>query len=794
MGARENILVSALQRFRPAPADGPAGRTVVLRARSDGRRRLGPAAGDALANLLASALLLAGLACAFSACCEPGGAAAFLVAALATATVLQLASAFGRGRLLAAAAAAMAVFATIALPTVRAGLFAFANQLIARFDETFDAYAALLPVAEGAAGPVFYLAAGAVAAALAWLLLERRSLVGLALAVLGCGAVCLWLRAGAAVPVLVLGGGGWLAAWHLAVGGRLASPGAAAASCLAGVALMAACMGAVGAYEPAPAVDALRGAVAAGVDEARFGDDALPEGDLAEVPGMGGDEERLAVTFEGVPQDQVGLRGFVGATFADGAWEPLDHAAYEGTWTGMFAWLSEQGFQPAKQRASLDDASVANGGQPTGTCTISLEAVGADRAYVYAPYSLRSAEGASIVGGRDGGTLAEGLLGERSYRIVLDDVADAEYQDAPAWLLEGGSSQQEGYAAAESVYRAFVHEHYLDVSEADRELVMRLLFAEETWDAEAADFHSTVSRVRAMLATLASYADEVEAPPAGEGFLAWFLEDAREGNSAYFSTAAVAALRAQGIPARYVEGYRIGEDELARLAASGENRLVLTDADAHAWAEAYRDGIGWVPVDASPGFCEQPYAADEVVEVNQGMAGGDVADADPAGSVGGERGAEDEGAAENADPARVAAVAGALLALAALLGVAVVVLEAVRARRRRLRAARLASPDQDVAVGALFDQMALVLRAAGTPFSAGFPLECAAQLPETYPDIVTAEYERVVDLMQRSRFGGKLLREHEMRTVRRFVGRLTSGMPAARGVRERLRRRYRDAL
>ena len=420
--------------------------------------------------------------------------------------------------------------------------------------------------------------------------------------------------------------------------------------------------------------------------------------------------------------------------------------------------------------------------------------MGADRAYVYAPYSLRSAEGASIVGGRDGGTLAEGLLGERSYRIVLDDVADAEYQDAPAWLLEGGSSQQEGYAAAESVYRAFVHEHYLDVSEADRELVMRLLFDEETWDAEAADFHSTVSRVRAMLATLASYADEVEAPPAGEGFLAWFLEDAREGNSAYFSTAAVAALRAQGIPARYVEGYRIGEDELARLAASGENRLVLTDADAHAWAEAYRDGIGWVPVDASPGFYEQPYAADEVVEVNQGMAGGDVADADPAGSVGGERGAEDEGAAENADPARVAAVAGALLALAALLGVAVVVLEAVRARRRRLRAARLASPDQDVAVGALFDQMALVLRAAGTPFSAGFPLECAAQLPETYPDIVTAEYERVVDLMQRSRFGGKLLREHEMRTVRRFVGRLTSGMPAARGVRERLRRRYRDAL
>ena len=53
----------------------------------------------------------------------------------------------------------------------------------------------------------------------------------------------------------------------------------------------------------------------------------------------------------------------------------------------------------------LVENSIRYGGQPTGTCTISLEAVGADRAYVYAPYSLRSAEGASIVGGRDGGTL-----------------------------------------------------------------------------------------------------------------------------------------------------------------------------------------------------------------------------------------------------------------------------------------------------------------------------------------------------------------------------------------------------
>jgi len=51
----------------------------------------------------------------------------------------------------------------------------------------------------------------------------------------------------------------------------------------------------------------------------------------------------------------------------------------------------------------------------------------------------------------------------------------------------------------------------------------------------------------------------------------------------------IAALRASGVPARYVSGYLMMNDR--------------TDQDAtHAWAEAYVAGLGWVGFDASNGI------------------------------------------------------------------------------------------------------------------------------------------------------------------------------------------------
>ena len=50
-------------------------------------------------------------------------------------------------------------------------------------------------------------------------------------------------------------------------------------------------------------------------------------------------------------------------------------------------------------------------------------------------------------------------------------------------------------------------------------------------------------------------------------------------------------LRMKGIPARYVAGYAVLPMPF-KLNEEGEYEAVVTGASAHAWAEAYVQGIG----------------------------------------------------------------------------------------------------------------------------------------------------------------------------------------------------------
>ena len=78
-------------------------------------------------------------------------------------------------------------------------------------------------------------------------------------------------------------------------------------------------------------------------------------------------------------------------------------------------------------------------------------------------------------------------------------------------------------------------------------------------------------------------------------FVDYLLFDKQEGYCSYFATAFVILARAQGIPARYVQGYS--------TLTSRRDYEVLSDR-AHAWPEAYLDGVGWVIFEPTPGFVQ----------------------------------------------------------------------------------------------------------------------------------------------------------------------------------------------
>lgn len=71
-----------------------------------------------------------------------------------------------------------------------------------------------------------------------------------------------------------------------------------------------------------------------------------------------------------------------------------------------------------------------------------------------------------------------------------------------------------------------------------------------------------------------------------------FILEKKSAHCEYFASATVVLLRAAGVPSRYVTGYLAHEKD--------GDETVVRQRDAHAWAEAWVDGAGWVTVDATP--------------------------------------------------------------------------------------------------------------------------------------------------------------------------------------------------
>jgi protein-glutamine gamma-glutamyltransferase len=85
-----------------------------------------------------------------------------------------------------------------------------------------------------------------------------------------------------------------------------------------------------------------------------------------------------------------------------------------------------------------------------------------------------------------------------------------------------------------------------------------------------------------------------------------FLFNTKKGFCEHYATSFVYLMRAAGVPARIVTGYQGGE-----LNPNG-NYLIIRQSDAHAWAEVWLEGLGWVRVD--------PTAAVSPERIEQGIA------------------------------------------------------------------------------------------------------------------------------------------------------------------------------
>ena len=303
----------------------------------------------------------------------------------------------------------------------------------------------------------------------------------------------------------------------------------------------------------------------------------LPEGDLSK-PLSGGETAVPGLEVEmSIPQTLY-LRGFTGAVLEGEQWKALDCAVLAEN-EALLHWLNENAFFPQAQYA----ASAAGAGVEQGRITV--RNLGACSAYTYVPFGL---SGGSFL--KSWNLNTDIACGDGS-RIAEYQVVTASQEDIEQVIAALQEQSDTDYRRAESAYRDYVRRYYLQIPGWISDSL------ERAWSQVEEENKNAPAERQAQRCAVSflSRCFPEEGTPALDDLPLPQLS----GTSYQYATVAVMTLRRFGIPARYAEGYVLSAEQ----AESG--RAAVDSTCARAWAEVYQEGIGWIPMELTPGLGEQ---------------------------------------------------------------------------------------------------------------------------------------------------------------------------------------------
>ena len=354
-----------------------------------------------------------------------------------------------------------------------------------------------------------------------------------------------------------------------------------------------------------PLIDTLNEKTVEAVEDARYGkktSSRMPEGRFSDLGSMiETGQPMLEVTMS--EPESLYLRGFVGSEYTSRGWNEADPASLSDG-AALFYRLHQNGFYGTTQIASaasvLDAETAAE--EPI---TLTIRHRGAPAKYIYAPYELTDAQG--LLSPDEIGDIRlryDGFQGLDAYTLSSKTNQVKRYATLSRLLKEADAGQPDealnNYLICESYYNSYVYSHFLDLPEETRAL-MHDIWGDVSFDGGAhLSYAKAKQSILEWLGENVDYGESISTKRSERDFLKDFLTVSKRGYDVHYATAAVVMMRYFGIPARYVEGYLITPEQAAE-AQSGES-FELTDAVAHAWAEIYQDGIGWIPFEVTPKY------------------------------------------------------------------------------------------------------------------------------------------------------------------------------------------------
>ena len=347
--------------------------------------------------------------------------------------------------------------------------------------------------------------------------------------------------------------------------------------------------------------------IQAAVHEAKYdgGTSVLSDGNLVNLGSFStkSDETALKVTMD-KPQ-KLYLRGMTADTYTGSAWKPLSAEAYQDG-TDLFYWLHQSNFY--SQTSIFQSMQLAD--DAVGPVALKIQNVSACRKYQYLPYALAETDNLDAARIGDDQNLAEGTDQNLTY---LEGSIPQWYQTV-SWLAAHQTEPAvTDYLTKEESYRDFVYKYDLQLTDTAAGVCEQIL--DENEKKKEHTLSEILELVRNTLNEKLEYDPGTVTCNGNNDFFQYTMEQSKRGYSVQYATAATLMLRYLGVPSRYVEGYYVSKQDAADVTPG--DTFQVTKGQAHAWAEYYLDGIGWIPFEVTPGYVDE----EENQQLTQMLAG-----------------------------------------------------------------------------------------------------------------------------------------------------------------------------
>ena len=518
-----------------------------------------------------------------------------------------------------------------------------------------------------------------------------------------------------------------------------------------------------------PSIEKMRDQTKVKVHEIRYGKEKLPAGDLSQADVFQKNPQKM-LTVTSAQEKNLYMKAYVGGIYRDGEWEPMPESEYGGDAAGMLQWLKKKNFDPLMQSAEYYQLNSRSNLKKN---KIKVSVSGGSRDYFYSVGTLDKVSDGKLKEKKDYGLGTTGLTGEREYTFSeISGSKPSELTIADAWVQNPKTKKQKEYSEAEAVYRNFVYEHYTSVDKQMYQLVNRIFWSD--YNTESDGIYSALTQIRNKLKEEYTY---TKSPQIGENedVLTWFLEESHAGNAMLYASAAVEAFRAHGIPARYVEGYYV---PATAIASSEDGHVLVSGEDMHAWVEVYFDGIGWLPVDVTPGYYYDVASLQKMVNTpDQVQKNAALKD----NSFGGKQTSGLEGTKEKIQKQvkkQIKNVTILILGMMAILLICltiwIVIMEMGQLFLLQRMRKKYADADSRIRIMILEKEIFLVLKCMEIEAHLGWNTrKTDHMLTERFAQYIqSGEYSRVCALLEKQVYGEIELEPFEERTVSRFLEKL----------------------